>query len=246
MRRLLRTQRRRWIAAGLAALLLVPPTLAWALPVATTCALIAGLPGHRALPDGSLVDPARPRVEQARLQRLRAQARARIAAFYGMPRAAPAVVFIGDAPTFAPLNLNPTAGTRFLPGGACVYVGPHGENLDVLAHELMHAEVFERVGFWTRVRGVPTWFDEGIAMQVDGRDAFDLDSHARTPERTAFVRELATSGQFFAADGPALTANYAAAKAQVAHWLQSTPPRGLYGRLERLRRGERFAEAMAP
>ena len=32
--------------------------------------------------------------------------------------------------------------------GVCIFIGPKGRNADVVAHELVHAEVFERVSLW--------------------------------------------------------------------------------------------------
>lgn len=32
-------------------------------------------------------------------------------------------------------------------------------SLDVTSHELMHAELAERLGYWARITRLPTWFD---------------------------------------------------------------------------------------
>ena len=46
-------------------------------------------------------------------------------------------------------------------------------SIDVTAHELVHAELAQRLGFWTRTVKLPVWFDEGIAVQLDRRADFD-------------------------------------------------------------------------
>lgn len=63
----------------------------------------------------------------------------------------------------------------FAPGMPTVIViAPHGQNIDVMAHEWAHAEIAERLGFITRNLALPTWFDEGLAMQVDDREDYSL------------------------------------------------------------------------
>ena len=44
-------------------------------------------------------------------------------------------------------------------------------NVDVLAHELTHAELKERLSD-KALRKIPTWFDEGIALQNDYREQY--------------------------------------------------------------------------
>jgi len=50
-----------------------------------------------------------------------------------------------------------------------IVVSPEYLNVDILAHELTHAEVHARVftgRLWDWL-SIPTWFDEGIALQND-------------------------------------------------------------------------------
>ena len=117
-------------------------------------------------------------------------------------------------------------------------VGPKGQNLDVVAHELMHAELFERVGFWGRFTQIPVWFDEGLAMQVDYRPRYVLSREASAQAKN--VRTLESARDFFLQDGDLLTKNYAMAKAEVANWLDDVDRASVYDRLERIRAGESF------
>lgn len=49
-----------------------------------------------------------------------------------------------------------------------VFVYPDGANPTILAHELAHAELHQRLGTLRRLvsQPVPTWFDEGVAVLV--------------------------------------------------------------------------------
>jgi len=117
-------------------------------------------------------------------------------------------------------------------------VGPKGQNIDVVAHELMHAELFDRVGFWGRITEVPVWFDEGLAMQVDFRPKYLLPGGA-TP-KTKTVTSLNAARDFFVSDDDLLTWNYSAAKIEVAQWLVQVGKDSVYNRLERIRAGDSF------
>ena len=88
------------------------------------------------------------------------------------------------------------------------------------------------------------WLDEGIAMQVDHRPAYDLPPDQKI--ESAGVRSLETAREFFVNDEARLTLHYAAAKAEVSLWLGVAGHRTLYERLERLRRGESLDEIMPP
>jgi hypothetical protein len=210
-------------------------------PGAVACSLVH-TGGLAALPDGTLVEPGRTAQEQAEVLRLLAEARERITLTYGPPRAQPAVVFL-QVPRRHGLPLNSYGSTSIVGSRACVVIGPQGHNTDVVAHELMHAEVFARTGFWRHLRHVPAWFDEGVAMQVDRRPAYALPADGRVD--TAFVRQLDTQRAFNAtADDAQLTRHYAAAKAEVTQWLSGVGAQSLYARLDRLGQGEAFDDIM--
>jgi hypothetical protein len=120
-------------------------------------------------------------------------------------------------------------------------VGPKGQNVDVVAHELMHAEFFHRMGFLKSVQ-LPIWFNEGVAMQVDYRPQYSLSP--QDAQNTAYVRDLTTIWAFTKGDDQALTRNYASAKHEVASWLSKVGPTSLYSRLQRMRDGQSFVEAI--
>ena len=124
----------------------------------------------------------------------------------------------------------------------CVFIGPKGRSVDVVAHELVHAEVFERVGPWARATQLPVWFDEGLAMQVDYREAYDLSENFDT----SFVRTLASPADFYTAGEDALTMNYGSAKVEVARWVAGVGARSVFAQLARLRNGEPFASIDTP
>jgi hypothetical protein len=106
----------------------------------------------------------------------------------------------------------------------------------------MHAEFFHRVGFLKSLQ-LPTWFHEGVAMQVDYRPQYSLS--LQDAQYTAYVRDLTVLSTFNEGDDQALTRNYASAKLEVASWLPKVGPALLYSRLQRMRDGQSFVEAIS-
>jgi hypothetical protein len=224
-----------------AVVLVSAATFAFALPGPTACLLI-GLAELHKLSDGSLTK-SESEVDQQRYIQLTRDARARIESTFGVVESQPILVFFDQPDRFGPFSLNAYGSTQFIGSRACVMVGPKGQNVDVVAHELMHAEIHHRVGYLKRFLQLPTWFDEGVAMQVDYRSRYSLSPQDAL--QTAFVRDLTTYSTFFKGDDQALTRNYASAKHEVASWLSKVASTSLYSRFQRIRDGQSFAEAIA-
>jgi hypothetical protein len=104
----------------------------------------------------------------------------------------------------------------------------------------MHAEIHHRVGYLKRFLQLPTWFDEGVAMQVDYRTRYSLSP--QDSQTADYVRDLTTFSSFFKGDEQAVVRNYASAKQVVASWLSKVGTTSLYARLQRLKNGESFDE----
>jgi len=164
------------------------------------------------------------------------KARTRIESTFGAIRSRPQIYFFDQQGKYSPLKLNSYGSTSFLGYKTCIAIGPDGQNINVIAHELMHAEIEERAGFWGRLTRIPVWFDEGLAMQVDYRDRYNL----KPNENTEYVTKLNSSRQFFESDSIALTRNYAAAKSEVRSWLSRNTRIGIYENLSKIKRGASF------
>jgi hypothetical protein len=171
-------------------------------------------------------------------EQLLSESRRRIQDIFGTPKSTPIVVFFNDPNSFWPLKLNEYGSTNFIGSKVCIMVGPKGQNTDVVAHELMHAEIASRVGYWQRFTQLPTWFDEGLAMQVDFRARYNLRN--KTDAGYSDVRKLWSAREFFVPDDDLLTNNYAFAKAEVALWIADVGQKSVYSQLERIREGEAF------
>lgn len=164
-------------------------------------------------------------------------ARQRVAVKYGNPVALPVTVVLGSKNEQARYGLNgPPGKFLFAPWGGYLLLDFEKANIDVTAHELVHAEIFSRVGYLRRQFEIPTWFDEGAAMQVDYRkkytshDAIDQDEFAQ-------LISLDKPAKFWGSDKNQIIDNYRKSKAAVAELLISTDE-NLYSLLEKIRHGE--------
>ncbi len=215
-------------------------TFAFALPGPTAC-LLTGVAGLHSLSDGSLTG-SELETDQLRQIQLTRDARARIESTFGLVESKPILVFFDQSDGFGSFRLNAYGSAQFIGSRACVMIGPKGQNVDVVAHELMHAEIHHRVGLLAYFLKIPTWFDEGVAMQVDYRPQYSLSP--QDAQNTAYVRDLTTGSSFFKGDDVTLTRNYASAKHEVASWLSRGGSKPLYSRLQHLRDGQSFAEVI--
>lgn len=112
--------------------------------------------------------------------------------------------------------------TNFAPGLApVILLNSDGNRVDVIAHEWAHAELAERLGFFDRNFVLPTWVDEGVAMQVDRRDSYNAHALSQLNKREDLERPhhgaLVGTGFFQAGDQGRY--HYAWAKCAVAQWL---------------------------
>ena len=231
------------IALGIigSVLVLTPAAVALAQPQAAACALI----NHRGLDEvasGILASRDVPIGQRLDFVRLHTAAKLRIANTFGATRAS-AVIVIGS--TEALRDLFPGAGsyasTIYIPYRSCVVVGPKGHDVNILAHEALHAEIHHRVGHWSRLTEIPTWFDEGLAMQVDFRERY-LWSSQSGAVGSGTVKQWTSRSQFFSGDDEELTRHYAMAKEEVRLWVERVGRENVYDVLERVRQGAGFVE----
>jgi hypothetical protein len=237
--------RKRIVLASIAAIItLGAVTLAFAFPGTTACALIE-FSGLETMPNGTRILASSTNAERQAILEIQTQAQTRIEQMFGAPRAKPLVVFLKNPASIFTFTSNGYGSTHFVGPRACVIIGGQGTNVDVVAHELLHAELFERVGPWRRINEIPAWFDEGLAMQVDFRSRYDSSQIVDATE-LASLRTLRSMDQFNAGNDEEITRHYARSKRAVSQWLEKTGRSNLYANLERIRAGESFQKIFGP
>lgn len=164
-----------------------------------------------------------------------AEGKQRVNSFFGKMQSNPKIILVGNIREANKFGANATATTHiYSPFGTCIILGPNGQNEDVAAHELTHAEVVYRVGQLTHLLEIPVWFNEGIALLVDYREPFLVENIQLTQDEINAVKKLTMGSDFFG--GTETHKNYLAARLAV----QSIKPESLYMKLKDIRNGQHF------
>lgn len=156
----------------------------------------------------------------------------RVTEVYGVPIATPRIIASEDA-QYKTLGFNPTGMQTSGFFKECVFIGPKGLNTDVIAHELVHAEVRFRTNLWAELTQLPAWFIEGTGIQVDYREPFLQENIAVSSDDIAHIKSV-----FYLSDFPNTSVKYYQASLQA---VKPMNPKYLYTGLQRINDGEPFA-----
>ena len=169
------------------------------------------------------------------------KAKQRVALKYGVLLSDPTIIVsstVDKASRYFSDRVFPAA-TISLPWGQYIPISPEGINIDVMSHELVHAEVFHRLGYLKSAMNLPNWFNEGVALQVDYREG-KIWSYIQEGITLPPVSSL-DEGLKFSSNDRALY--YTAAKVEVSAWLASDKNPDLYAFLTELKDGNTFEES---
>jgi hypothetical protein len=174
--------------------------------------------------------------------------------YYGPVQSAPTLFFCSTDERFRALGGGGQRGLTYF-HAACVFP-PHGTTTPIVTHEWSHAEMHRRVGTW-RMRQVPQWFDDGVAVTVSEEPTHAesiyeeaLQTHTPIPALTELVSMRQWSRMAVRYGDPALNPHhlhvvYATAGHEVRPWLARVGPAGLNQLLTRVAAGEDFAACYA-
>jgi len=142
------------------------------------------------------------------------KAESRVGNFWGEKTATPKFVYCQDDEDYKKFG-NPymTPACTHMKIGSYVVISKQGLDLDIISHEISHAELFQRIGFFDRLRKIPTWFDEGLAMQVDLREYYsteDLKTKTNNLQDLPNVKKLTPPQTFYRTEQVML--NYSTAR----------------------------------
>ncbi len=138
-------------------------------PEMTRCYLVKWSTLNLTAPD-LYVDPNDSESQKQELRQLVAVSKERVSTLYGKYTATPIIIagHTMDVMKVYGDNLYNRAGRSCsTPVAAFIVLGPQGFlDVNVLAHELAHAEFSARTGYWNRGT-IPGWFDEGLAVVIE-------------------------------------------------------------------------------
>ncbi len=134
----------------------------------------------------------------------------------------PEILFLDGSKVFGLFGYNNYGSSHTLPHKTCLLIGTKGTNIDVIAHEFVHADIANRLGYWQNL-WFPSWLNEGIAMQVDTRNRYDASAlNGVDPD---YVKAI-TGSQFYRGEVEQVVKNYAASKSVIKSWIEKNgvPP----------------------
>ena len=156
------------------------------------------------------------------LKMLIAQASFRVAGFLGKKNGNPKFIYCDseeDFKKYGNQSLLPAVTQYKL--GPYIVISNNGLDLDIIAHELSHAELYERLGFFKMMFIIPRWFDEGLAMQNDYRNYYSedtlkvrSDNYRNLPD----VKKFTTGGGFNEGTNEQIMLKYMTAKHTIKNW----------------------------
>jgi hypothetical protein len=108
--------------------------------------------------------------------------------------------------------------------GAYVVLSSDGVDEQIIAHEITHTILYNHIGWYKAIYKIPTWFEEGLAMQVDNREKYPIDSlQGKINEGFILpdISTIATGKQFYTGDDDTVTLHYITAKYIIHEWLKT-------------------------
>ena len=188
------------------------------------------------------IDPKIEKIEYERILSLLDKAKSRITNKFGAFTALPVIVITGTPENSNKYGLGTFPGKAFAaPWQEYVVINYQSHDVNLIAHELMHAQLREILGYWVYQTKIPTWFDEGIAMQVDFREQYNVDYQSFSQQELNRVKTLDKPSKFWTSSKEQDIKNYRTAKATVQEMLSKHSPKELYSKLLRMRQGKILA-----
>jgi len=123
--------------------------------------------------DGRLYfHPDTPQEKIDSLHMLIAEGSERVEELFGQKTCYPKFIFCDREEDFLKYSMSSSIpALAHLKLGSYIVLGKDGVDIDIISHEISHAELYERLGFFKRM-AIPAWFDEGLAMLVDHRSYY--------------------------------------------------------------------------
>lgn len=156
------------------------------------------------------------------LQSLIQQASTRINNFWGQKTCNPKFIYCDQEDDFKKYSSSPSApAVTYLKMGSVIVLSNGAIDLDIIAHEVSHAEFYKRIGFYKFTFKIPSWFKHGLAMQNDYRSYYSEDtlkSKSDNFKKMPDIKSFQSDKQFYKGSLNQIMFNYMAAKHEVKIW----------------------------
>ena len=148
--------------------------------------------------------------------------RLRLIDIWGEQQCKPLYIYCYDKASFEKYGSPfPVPALTHIKLGARIVISEEGVDQDIIAHEMMHAELYQRIGFFKWSSKIPSWFDEGLAMQNDYRNYYSEDTLKALSDNfknLPDLRTLETGAQFNSGSREKIMFNYMTAAHEIRKW----------------------------
>ncbi|MDF2843744.1 MAG: hypothetical protein K0R00_2170 [Herbinix sp.] len=177
------------------------------------------------------------------------EANQRVKLFWGDIKSEPRIIISDNDTKLKKMGWtgSPALTTTLVFFGAHSYVviSPNGLNVDVVAHELTHAELHSRIhkGKLLNKKRIPVWFDEGVATQNDYRENYNDNAWVNVTNDGKNITDfssLESISQFYNTDSNIRRYNYIISKHEVSEWLKEHSIDELIALIAAVNKGESF------
>ncbi len=127
--------------------------------------------------------------------------------------------------------------------GAFIVISNEGVDEQIITHEITHTILYNHIGWYKTIFKIPTWFEEGLAMQVDDREQYAIDNLQIKIDNGLTLPNISTianAAQFYSGDDDTITLHYTMAKYIIFEWLK-THSLSLF--LKKTKSGDTFEKA---
>ena len=172
------------------------------------------------------------------------EAKARDTAFFGELQGLDNwILIVHDDPKLISKVGDKTTHTLFFPKKEYIGISQEYLNVDIVAHEMTHAELHSHFRSTTTQRRMPTWFDEGVATQNDYREQYSAENWAEQTDNgknATPLEDMDTPKEFYAGEAEDRRFRYLCAKHEVATWLETHTVQELLALADKVDAGEDF------
>jgi len=169
----------------------------------------------------------------------------RVSRFWGDVESSPTVIISDNKKTLTKLGgEKDTLTVVFFRAYSYISISSQYLDVDILAHELTHAELHARLykGKLPQTL-IPTWFDEGVATQNDYRKQYSEETWEEKTNhgsRVIALDDMDTASEFYAEDVENRRFRYMISRHEVKSWIEANGVDKLIELIEGVNAGENF------
>lgn len=165
-------------------------------------------------------------------------AKSRVSSFFGGIEGAPKVFACSTEECFVSHGGVTAKGKAY--GDSMVLLSPRGLGVVMIAHELSHIELHNRVGVFRSWREIPVWFDEGLAVLVSEDPRYTESAWLQATDNGRNAPELKAIGKATPFGDDNWQLSYGTSRRAVGEWYLHAGRAGLAHLITEVKNGKDF------